>query len=123
MADERKEVKYRHLKQALERALPLGWTVKIATFSVGVRGTIVRDNWKSALAKVGVPTTKHDQIARGAIIDALKGFESLIQARSALYRSIPTAINIGHRLPSLGSLLHRQHRSIEAYITPPKNML
>ena len=30
---------FRHLKQVLERALPLRWTVQIATFSAGVRGT------------------------------------------------------------------------------------
>ena len=39
-ADEQKDEKYYHLKQVLERALPLGWTVQIATFSVGVCGTM-----------------------------------------------------------------------------------
>ena len=54
-ADKEKEVEYRQLRQALDRALPPGWTVLIAT--VGVREAIVRDRWKSALAKVGLPTT------------------------------------------------------------------
>ena len=106
-ADEQKEVKYSRLRQTLERTLQPGWKVQIATFSVGVRGTIAKVNWKNSLAKVGVPTTKHDHIARRAIIDALKGFESLTQARSALYRSLPTAVNTGHRSASLGPLLHR----------------
>ena len=45
-AGEQKDEKYYHLKQVLERALPLGWTVQIATFLVGARGTIVSDNWE-----------------------------------------------------------------------------
>ena len=108
-AAEQKEVKNSRLRQALERKLQPGWKVQIATFSVWVRGTIVRDNWKNSLAKVGVPTTEHDHIARRAIIDALKEFESLTQARSALhvYRSLHTAVNTGHRSASLGPLLHR----------------
>ena len=101
-ADEQKEVKYGRLRQALERTLPPGWKVQIAAFSKGVRGTIVRSSWKHSLAKVGVPTTRHDHIARRAMIDALKGFESLTQARSALHRSLPTAVNTGHRSASLG---------------------
>ena len=71
-ADEQKEVKYSRLRQTLERTLQPGWKVQIATFSVGVRGTIAKVNWKNSLAKVGVPTTKLDHIARRAIIDALK---------------------------------------------------
>ena len=43
-AHEQKDEKYYHFKQVLERALPLGWTVQIVTFSVGVRGTIVSGN-------------------------------------------------------------------------------
>ena len=107
-ADEQKEVKYSRLRQALERTLQPGWKVQIATLSIRVRGTIVRVDWKNSFAKVGVPTTKHDHIAHRAILDALKGFESLTQARSALDRSLPTAVYNGHRSASLGPLLHRQ---------------
>ena len=71
--DEQEDVKYSRLRQALERTLQPGWRVQIATFSIGVRGTIAKVNWKNSLAKVGVPTSKHDHIARRAIIDALKG--------------------------------------------------
>ena len=50
-ADEQKEVKYSRLRQTLERTLQPGWKVQIATFSVGIRGTIAKVNWKNLLAK------------------------------------------------------------------------
>ena len=54
-ADSQKEEKYGRLKSKLERTLPFGWTIKIVTFSVGVRGTIDQDRWEQALTTVGVP--------------------------------------------------------------------
>ena len=49
-ADEQKEVKYSRLRQTLGRTLQPGWKVQIATFSVGVVGTMARDNWKERKA-------------------------------------------------------------------------
>ena len=90
-ADSEKEEKYERLKSKLVQVLPFSWTVKIVTFSVGARDTIDQERWEQALTTVGVPKDTHGKIARRAIIDALRGLETLTQARSALYKHLPRA--------------------------------
>ena len=90
-ADSQKEEKYGRSKSKLVQVLPSSWTVKIVTFSVGARGTIDQGRWDQTLTTVGVPKDKHGKITRRTIIYALRGLETLTQARSALYKQLPRA--------------------------------
>ena len=75
-ADSQKEEKCGMLKSKLEQILPLGWTVKIVTFSVGARDTIDQERWKQAFTTEGVPKYKHSKVTWQAKIDALRGLET-----------------------------------------------
>ena len=114
-ADSQKEAKYGRSKSKLEQVLPLGWTAKIVTFSVGALGTIDHERWEQALTMVAVPKDKHRKIARRARIDALRELETLTQARSALYIQLPRPGAVEQHRSAPGALLHSNTKKTVCY--------
>ena len=88
VTDTMKQTKYRNLTRCLLAVLSK-WTTDIATFTVGVKGSIDTFQWRKSLDMVGVPPAQHAQVARMAISKVLDGIDTIIQARAALYRELP----------------------------------
>ena len=108
--DERKREKYEQLLRKLQEVLPQ-WTGAIATFTLGVKGTVLEPQWKKALRSLNIPDPHHPRIISEAIKGALEGLDTMLLARSAQLKLGQGAANVPRqplfpnpqsRQPSLG---------------------
>ena len=108
--DKRKRDKYEQLLRQLQELLP-GWEGTIATFSLGVRGTVLEPQWKRALRSINIPDPHHPRIISAAIKGAMEGLDTMLQVRSAQLQLGQSVVNVPRqplfpnpqsRQPSLG---------------------
>ena len=77
-----KKTRYQALLDSLALHLT-GWTVLWAPFSVGVHGTVIKQDWTAALAALGVPHDKWEPIMADAARRALDGHGAMLDGRRA----------------------------------------
>ena len=108
--DRRKREKYEQLLRKMKELLP-GWDGSIATFSLGVKGTVLEPQWKKALRSLNIPDPHHPRIILSAVKEAMKGLDTMLLARSAQLQLGQGAANVPRqplfpnpqsRQPSLG---------------------
>ena len=108
--DKRKREKYEQLLRRMAELLP-GWEGTIATFTLGVKGTVLEPQWKKALRSLNIPDPHHPRVILAAVQGAMEGLDTMLQARSAqlqLGQSVadvprqPLFPNPQNRQPSLG---------------------
>ena len=108
--DKRKREKYEQLLRRMAELLP-GWEGTIATFTLGVKGTVLEPQWKKALRSLNIPDPHHPRVILAAVQGAMEGLDTMLQARSAqlqLGQSVadvprqPLFPNPQSRQPSLG---------------------
>ena len=84
--DELKVERYTPLRERLARCLP-GWEVTIQSFSMGIRGSFLPDQWRTNLSKFGLTSSSIDHIAREMVSQALTELTNLYNVRFAALQS------------------------------------
>ena len=78
--DQQKKQKYQPLHNTIIRHLPRTWKGEILTLSVGVRGTVVEEQWEQTLEKLGVPAAGRERIMKAAVATTLTELDKILQA-------------------------------------------
>ena len=82
-ADEFKERKYTPLLNLLLDKLGEGWTGKILTFSIGIRGSLRTEVWTNHLLSLGIMANKTQPIMQASVTAVLEALDIIYLARTA----------------------------------------
>ena len=88
--------RYTPLRERLARLLP-GWEVEIQTYTMGIRGSLDSDRWKTNLNRLGVTGNRADRLLHDLVSQTLVELTDLYKVRYAALQQRP--VSIGERGP------------------------
>jgi ribonuclease HI len=94
--DAQKITRYTPLRERLARLLP-GWEVEIQTYTMGIRGSLDSDRWKTNLNRLGVTGNRADRLLHDLVSQTLVELTDLYKVRYAALQQRP--VSIGERGP------------------------
>jgi len=92
--DAQKITRYTPLRERLARLLP-GWEVGIQTYTMGIRGSLDSDRWKTNLNRLGVTGNRADRLLHDLVSQTLVELTDLYKVRYAALQQRP--VSIGER--------------------------
>jgi hypothetical protein len=94
--DAQKITRYTPLRERLARLLP-GWEVEIQTYTMGIRGSLDSDRWKTNLNRLGVTGNRADRLLHDLVSQTLVELTDLYKVRYAALQQRP--VSTGERGP------------------------
>ena len=94
--DAQKITRYTPLRERLARLLP-GWEVEIQTYTMGIRGSLDSDRWKTNLNRLGVTGNRAYRLLHDLVSQTLVELTDLYKVRYAALQQRP--VSTGERGP------------------------